>query len=684
MKKYFVKQSDATDCGVSCLQSIIMYYNGYINKEILRIDTCTNTKGTSAYHLIKALEKYGFSAKGVKCEDKNIPSDLILPAIFHIVLANGYNHFVVVYEVHKDKIVVMDPMDKIKSMSLEEFKSLWTGIIISMYPMRTITYTKKTSLKSIFGSIIKDEKKLLIKTLIFSIILTISSIGISFFLKSIMENLYMTTKSYLYVLMGIFGMILIIKFVSSYIRDKLITYLNKNVDIKVIFPFLSHILYLPSNVLSSRSTGDIITRIGDLERIKDLFSKILVTVLLDLSLAFCSSIILFKLNAHLFTIVLGIYTGYIIYGLIYSKMLSKDISKSIDAETEFNNLTTEYVSNFKSIKNNNNYHYFLGNLEKSFVQKENSLFRFYLKIINSNTFKSILKEGGIYLLNCYGLIKIISGNLTLIDLITFTSLLTYLEGPIESMINLVPEYHLIAKSFLKISEFSSMEEEDFKNKGVSSFHPGDIVFKDVSFSYNNYDYILDKVNLTVPESSFTILKAPSGMGKSTLCKMLYRLITPNTGEISIKGINISDYSIDVLRNNITYLSQEESIFTDTIKNNILLGKEVSLEKLDTINKICGLERIFINKPLRYETMVSSENYNLSGGEKERILLARALIRNTPILILDEALSQLEEKEEERIITELKENYQDKTIIYITHRNNYTEGNIINLGASYEG
>ena len=146
VKKYFVRQSDVTDCGVSCLQSIIMSYNGYINKEVLRVDTATNTKGTTAYHLIKALEKYGFSAKGIKCPDKKIPKELILPTIFHIVLENGYNHFVVVYEIKKDKVVIMDPASKIKTMKLEEFKSLWTGVIISMYPIREITYTNKTSI----------------------------------------------------------------------------------------------------------------------------------------------------------------------------------------------------------------------------------------------------------------------------------------------------------------------------------------------------------------------------------------------------------------------------------------------------------------------------------------------------------------------------------------------------------
>ena len=189
MKKYFVKQSDSTDCGVSCLQSIIMYYNGYINKEVLRIDTCTTAKGTTAYHLIKALEKYGFSARGLKCENKDLPSDLILPAIFHIVLANGYNHFVVVYEIKKDKVVVMDPMDKIKTMRLSEFKSLWTGVIISMYPIKQITYNPKTTLKNIFENIISDEKKLFIKTIIFSILMTVSSIALSFFLKSIIRLL---------------------------------------------------------------------------------------------------------------------------------------------------------------------------------------------------------------------------------------------------------------------------------------------------------------------------------------------------------------------------------------------------------------------------------------------------------------------------------------------------------------
>ena len=176
VKKYFVRQSDATDCGVSCLQAIIMSYNGYINKEVLRVDTATSTKGTTAYHLIKALEKYGFSAKGIKCPNKEIPKELILPAIFHIVLENGYSHFVVVYEVKKDKVVIMDPASKIKSLKIEEFKSLWTGVIVSMYPIQKITYTKKTSITSIFANIIKNEKTLIIKTVIFSILLTISSI----------------------------------------------------------------------------------------------------------------------------------------------------------------------------------------------------------------------------------------------------------------------------------------------------------------------------------------------------------------------------------------------------------------------------------------------------------------------------------------------------------------------------
>lgn len=682
VKKYFVRQSDATDCGVSCLQSIIMSYNGYINKEDLRIDTATSTKGTTAYHLIKALEKYGFSAKGIKCQDKVIPNDLILPAIFHIVLKNGYNHFVVVYEIRKDKVIVMDPADKIKTMKLSEFKDLWTGVIISMYPIKKITYTKKMKITSIFKSIFNDEKKLISKTIIFSIILTISSILGSFFLKSVINNLYVSTKNYLYVLLGIFGMILVIKIISNYLRDNLVNYLNKNIDIKVIYPFLTHILLLPSSILSSRSTGDIITRIGDLERIKDLFSKILVTILLDLTLAIISSIILFKLNRKLFMIVVVIYLLYIIYGVIYSKLLTKEINANIDTETNYNNLTTEYVSNIKSIKNNNNYRYFFRNLEKVFVKKESNLFKFYLKVTKSNTIKNILKEGGIYFLNCYGLISIINGNLTLIDLITFTSLLSYLEGPIEAIINIIPEYRVISASFNRVSDFSSIKEEDFTKEGISNFVSGDIKFNNISYSYNDYDYILDKVNMMIPKNSFTILKAKSGSGKSTLCKMLFRSLTPNKGSITINDINILDYPLNTLRNNITYLSQEESIFTDTIKNNILLGEQVSSKKLDMISKICGLERIFINKPLRYETLISKENYNLSGGEKERILLARALVRNTPILILDEALSQLEEAEEQRIIEEIKENYPSKTVIYITHRNNYTEGNIINLEDCY--
>ena len=665
-KKCFVKQSDSTDCGASCLQSIIIYYHGFINKEQIRLDTCTTTKGTTAYHLIKAANKYGFDAYGVKYENKIIPPDIVLPAIFHVVLPNNYHHFIVVYKINKNKVLIMDPLDKMKTIKMSELNEIWDGIAIIMYPATEIKYEKIESIKKTFFDLLKEEFHIVIKIIITSIIITLLSIWGSFYFKTIINNMSINTKGFIYFIIMLFGIMLIVKLILSYIRDNLIVILSKNIDIKLIIPFIKHIFFLPMIKLSTRETGEIVTRLNDLERIKNLFTKIFITIFVDLTLALIASFVLLSMYKDFFLIVIIIYILYLLVALLYNYYIKKEIKKTIDSETSYNSILTELLSNFKTVKNLHCYDYFLKKIDNQFVQNIKNHCQLNFWLLKEDFSKNMLSQLGIFILNSYGIICIMNQKITFVDLITFTSILTYLENPLKSMIELIPEYQYIKSVFLKISEFNAIDEEKLSLNKVN-FINGDITFSNISYSYNKYDFILDKITLKIPQNSFTFIQAKSGSGKSTLCKLLSGHLTPDKGNILINDINIKDYPLDTLRSNITYLSQEETIFNDTIKNNILLGKKISLKKLAKVKDICGLEKIFINKPLRYETLISKENHNLSGGEMQRILLARSLVLNRPILILDEALNELEESEEKRIIKSLKANYKKTTIIYITHR-----------------
>ena len=282
------------------------------------------------------------------------------------------------------------------------------------------------------------------------------------------------------------------------------------------------------------------------------------------------------------------------------------------------------------------------------------------------------------MINSYGFYLIYQNKLSLLSLITFNTLLTYYIEPIQSVINLLPKYNLVKVSLEKINEYLSISKEDLGLE--ESFNNGDIEINHLSYSYDKYNNLINDLNIKIPKNARITIKGRSGSGKSTLCKCLNRLIDDYHGDIKINNINIKDYSINTIRNNILYVSQREKIFSDTIKNNISLGKEISIEELNKIVNITKVNEIINKKKMRLDSYLVDSGFNLSGGEKQRIVLARALAFKPKILILDESLSEIDNENEYRILSGINKYLKDSTIIYITHKTNSYFKNIITIGA----
>lgn len=212
---------------------------------------------------------------------------------------------------------------------------------------------------------------------------------------------------------------------------------------------------------------------------------------------------------------------------------------------------------------------------------------------------------------------------------------------------------------------------------------GDIVFEKISFAYDNYNYIIKDFNEIIKTGEKIMIKGKSGSGKSSLCKLITRDFSLNEGNIYINGINIYDYSLSTIKNNVIYVGQKENLYTDTIKNNILFNYKDETN-FDKVCKICLVDLIVNKRKLRYDFGISNDSVNISGGEKQRIILARALLRNSKILILDEALSETDYFMEQTIIKNIIKEYPNKTIIYVTHKKQDNLFNrVINLESNYE-
>ncbi len=675
-KKYIVRQNDIKDCGICCLESIIKYYGGFIPLETLRLDTKTGNNGTTAYNLIKTAKKYGFNATGrknVKLKDKNI----LIPAIAHIITEKGLNHFVVIYKISKKHVTIMDPAKGYVKISCEEFDKSWTNIILIFKPYKKIPLQKiQNNIVTYFFNIISNQKELIFKIVIINTLITALSIILSYYLKiaaSSIENNYINTTL---LIIFLFLTINIFKEIFNHIKNNLLIYLNKNIDLLIIPEFINHIFNLPLNVITSRTSGEIITRFKNITYIKDLFGEIFITIILDLFLAICSLYFLYSINSNLFLILCIIAILYVITGIVINPIILKKLNDNIDLETDFNSMLSEKIDAIESIKNLNIVKNEVLVLEENFTNYQENLFN-YQKFINCTiTIKNIIHNLGLFIITSMGIYLVSQNKLNILSLITFNTLLTYFIDSIENCIDMLPKLQLVKLSINKISEFLNIEKE--KVGKIEEFSTGDIEFQEISYTYNDYNNIISDLTLKIEENSHTIIKGGTGCGKSTLCKMLNHNINDYKGRIKINNINIRDYSLNTLRSNIVYVSQREKIFTDSIMYNLTLNKKISKSNLNKILSITKVNEIIDKKALRLESILYAEGFNLSGGEKQRIILARALIKNPKILILDESLSEVDSETEKEILTNIDRYLSNVTIIYISHTNTNCFNNIIEM------
>ena len=675
-----VRQRDEKDCGVCALLSIIRYYKGSVPLEKIRLDAKTTNEGTTALNLILASQKYGFEAVGVKLN--NIYDIKQFPAIAHMNLKKGYTHYVVIEKITKDKIFIMDPAKGKVVMKVNDFICEWSNVVLLFYPKKKIIVLKnEVTIFNLFTRIMKSEKSL-IKIIIFvSFLLMLLSILLGYYFQilfSSITNGY--SYKYLKIIVIIFLIFTIFKIVLSFYRTYLENHLNKNIDCLLNSDFLSHLYNLPLNVITSRNAGEIVSRVNDLTSIKNIITEIFMSSTLDLILVAIAVPLLINISKNLFLILFLMIILYFLIGLIFSKAIFKRAYQNISYEADFNNNLIEDIKMINSIKNLN---VIFPALKKLEYKLTNYLYDSYLLniVINKEkTLKSIIYEIGFFIINTYGLYLLYKSKISLINIITFNTLLSLFLDPLKNIVDSIPKYCYMKATISKINDFLSLKKEILGN--IEETYGYELRFKNLTYSYNKFESIIKNFNLVIPEGNFILLKGPSGSGKSTICNILNKYINDYDGNILLGAINIKDLSINTIRNNILYVNQNENIFSGTIRENIALDKKISEVDFQYICYLCKIDEIVKKRPLRYETFISPDENNLSGGERQRIILARALLNSFNILLLDEALSEVDMKLELSILKNMRKLYKDKTIIYISHKK-YPKifDNVINLGSS---
>lgn len=664
-------QDGVKDCGICSLLTIVRYYNGNYSKEYLRTITNTTKDGVTAFDLLEAAKNIGFDAVGVTGDVLDI-ANKNLPCIAHVVIQNKYKHFLVIYKIDKKNKVVMlaDPSQGLVKMNVNDFEKMSTKVFLFLKPNKKIPYVKSESrVKNIIYNFLNENKKLLFIILLLSLLYNIISIMTSFNFQLIMNYALRHGSKYnLYIIFISMLILYILKELLIYIRNLVVNFISLKLDYSLITNVYSHILSLPYSYYRNRPVGEVIMRINDLGELKDSVSLLIVTFLLDIFLIIITLIFLFIINFKLTLIVVFTLILYFLVTFIYNKILFKMLRLNKKDSSAVNTFMVESIEGVMSIRGSNAFLQFKDKFSSLYNNFIISSYNFFKKYNTLNSINNFLISILIVVIITMGSIFVIDGNMDSSSIITYYSVLCFFLEPVKNVANFDVVIKKSRISIERIEELLMVEEEKIllDNQKITG-KLKNILFKDVTFSYDFKNNVVNKLNLKIDEGEKVVIYGKSGSGKSTVAKILTRYLDIERGKVFINGYDINDYNLWSIREGITYVSQNEFLLTDTIYNNINMKGTRDAEYIFDVCKMIGVDKIVKFKNGGYNMILEENGSNISGGERERILLARAFVRDSDIYILDESFSEIDSLSEREILGKIFSKYKDKTIIVISHR-----------------
>lgn len=712
MNKFpFIKQADFKDCGPTCLKIVAKHYGKIINIQTLRILIETTREGSNLLNLSNAAEGIGFRTLPVKIDLKTLV-DVPLPCILHwnknhsVVLykipqSNKY-YFSSIFQKKKEVYYISDPAHGLIEYSKDEFLKNWIGNNATETTEEGITLLLEPTPKFFQSEFEKEEKKafgfnllaryvLRYKSFIFQLsvgLLASSLLQLLFpFLTQSIVDVGIQNQNIHFIYIILFAQLFLFagKTALEFTRSWILLHLSARINISLISDFFVKLMNLPISFFDVRMTGDIMQRINDHRRIERILTTSSLDVLFSVINMFIMGGILAYYNLKIFCVFFAGSTLYFLWIVLFLKRRETLDYKRFSEVSQEQSKVMELINGMQEIK--------LHNAEKQkrwsweFVQAR--LFKVSMKglvleqtqNIGSSTINQV-KNIFIVFLSAR---LVIDGQITLGMMMAITSIVGSLDGPIMQLINFVRELQDAKISLARLSEIHAKEDETQQELHQTQDFPKDcdIILKDLSFRYIGSSIpVLDDLNLIIPAHKVTAIVGTSGSGKTTLMKLLLKFYEPNSGEINLTQNHFSKevnnqakYKIDLKnisqrtwRANIGAVMQEGYIFNDTIANNIAIGVDIiDKARLQYAADVANIEDYILNLPLGYNTKIGMEGMGMSTGQKQRLLIARAVYKNPEMLFFDEATSALDANNEKEIMRKLDIFFKNKTVVVIAHR-----------------
>ncbi len=675
MRYTFVQQQDATDCAAACLAMVCLHYKKETTITKLRDIMGTDIRGTNLLGLSTCADKLGFVSQAVRVDREGFLSDYTLPAIANVLTKEGLSHFVVIFKITEKYVVIGNPAKDLLRVEVDEFYKTFTGTLLLLKPNQDFTRGKIKGEKIFhrYLRLLMPQKKLFFYGILASFLITLLGIVSSIFNNVIYDEILPyrqenTLKMVLMVFMGIS----LVKIILDFVRKWMMMHLSIRIDIPLMLGYFEHIYKLPMKFFASRRTGDITTRFSDAFTIKDIFTNIALTLIMDIGMASVTGVILFRMNITLFAIIVFMTIVSILLVFIFKQPYKKINEEQMQQASALNSQIIEGLRAVETIKGNANEDTELENIEREYIK---SLRIGYKEGMLSNvqgTISGIISGVGNLILTYAGIMQVMEGNITLGSMMAFMTLAGYFMDPVGRLVSLQLTIQEANISMRRISEILDYEREQDCEK--EQFYQeidrvdGDIQLRNVTFRYGSRKPVLNNISFTIPKGKKVALVGASGSGKSTIAKLLLKYYEPENGEITIDGVDIQEISNDSLRRAISYVPQNIELFSKSIYDNIRVSKmNASLEEVKEAAKAADAHDFIKRLPMQYYTYLEEAGNGLSGGEKQRIALARAFLKKNEFYILDESTSNLDFATENIIFDMIYNKFQSKSMLIIAHR-----------------
>jgi ATP-binding cassette subfamily B protein RaxB len=644
-----IHQTEAAECGIACLAMVAHFHGLRIDLNTLRRDFPVSLQGTDLQGLMDTADRLNLSSRALRLELEEM-DQLRCPAILHW----DFNHFVVLKQVRDRHIIIHDPAVGIRRLTIGEVSKHFTGIALELQPtskFKPKNVEQKLRLSDLWGSI-SGLKRTLIHVLLLSLLLQLFVIVTPFYMQTVIDEVVISQDRNLLILLALgFLAVKLIQVGTEALRGLIILYAGAQLNVQIAANLFRHTLRLPLAFFEKRHIGDIVSRFGSLDEIKQILTTELVEAIVDGVMVIGTLVMLIIYSPVLAAIVFAVVLVYLAIRLAMYRRFRQLTEEGIVAKANVDTNFMETIRAMQTVKLFGKETQRQALWQNNFTDSINTLIRLgKFEIVYLSLNRLIFGIENIAIIY-FAAIMVINGNLTIGMVFAFMSYKQQFADKSTSLIDKLIQFKIVGLHLTRISDIAlTKEERDDVKMATKPVIEGSLEIQKVGYRFVASEPLLfSGLKMTIAAGDSLCLVGPSGCGKTTLMKLMLGLLEPSEGKILIDGIDIQTIGVRNYRSQVASVMQDDQLLSGSIADNICFFDPNYDEKLIVeCAQLAAIHSDVMAMPMGYASLIGDMGTTLSGGQKQRILLARALYRRPRILFLDEATSHLNTKMERTI------------------------------------